>query len=123
MPTHNGSLHLTRPLTGCDLASRELCGNRTQAFGCEFIALSAVFSGVKDIRAAMEQAKFELQEIVEFLKTPAKFLRLGAQIPKGVLLIGPPGTGKTLLARAVAGEAGSKAFLYGLAVSSAGEHE
>jgi cell division protease FtsH len=52
--------------------------------------------------AAMEQAKFELQEIVEFLKTPAKFLRLGAQIPKGVLLMGPPGTGKTLLARATA---------------------
>ncbi|MEI8380551.1 MAG: ATP-dependent zinc metalloprotease FtsH [Planctomycetota bacterium] len=60
--------------------------------------------------AAMEQAKFELQEIVEFLKTPAKFLRLGAQIPKGVLLIGPPGTGKTLLARATAGEAGVPFF-------------
>jgi len=60
--------------------------------------------------AAMEQAKFELQEIVEFLKTPAKFLRLGAQIPKGVLLMGPPGTGKTLLARATAGEAGVPFF-------------
>ena len=60
--------------------------------------------------AAMEQAKRELQEVVEFLKNPAKFQRLGAQIPTGVLMMGPPGTGKTLLARATAGEAGVPFF-------------
>lgn len=58
----------------------------------------------KDV-AGIREAKEELQEVIEFLKTPSKFLALGARIPKGVLLIGPPGTGKTLLAKAVAGEA------------------
>ncbi len=60
--------------------------------------------------AGLENAKVELQEIVEFLKSPEKFQRLGGRIPKGVLLNGPPGTGKTLLARAVAGEAGVPFF-------------
>src|ERR1700730_4429269 len=63
----------------------------------------------KDV-AGVDEAAEELKEIVEFLKTPSKFRRLGGRIPKGALLVGPPGTGKTLLARAVAGEAGVPFF-------------
>ena len=63
----------------------------------------------KDVAGA-EEAKEDLKEIVEFLKEPEKFIRLGARVPKGVLMVGPPGTGKTLMARAVAGEAGVPFF-------------
>ena len=60
--------------------------------------------------AGADEAKMELHEIIEFLKEPTKFQKLGGKIPRGVLLLGPPGTGKTLLARAVAGEAGVPFF-------------
>ncbi len=60
--------------------------------------------------AGVDEAKEELREVIDFLKSPAKFSRLGAKLPKGILLVGPPGTGKTLLARAVAGEAGVPFF-------------
>ena len=63
----------------------------------------------KDV-AGQKESKYELQEVVDFLKNPERFVKIGARIPKGVLLVGPPGTGKTLLARAVAGEAGVNFF-------------
>lgn len=87
-------------------------GNRVMSFGKSKAKLhtedqkKVTFADV----AGADEVKEELQEIVEFLKSPKKFNELGARIPKGVLLFGPPGTGKTLLARAVAGEAGTPFF-------------
>ncbi len=75
--------------------------SRAKTFGRE----NKVNTTFEDV-AGHKEAKEELIEVVDFLKTPQKYLRIGAEIPKGVLLVGPPGTGKTLLARAVAGEAG-----------------
>ncbi|HOQ08333.1 MAG TPA: ATP-dependent zinc metalloprotease FtsH [Clostridiales bacterium] len=87
-------------------------GNRVMSFGKSRARINtdekrkATFDDV----AGADEEKEELKEIVEFLKSPKKFIELGARIPKGVLLVGPPGTGKTLLARAVSGEAGVPFF-------------
>jgi len=87
-------------------------GNQAMSFGRSKARLfpstnpAVTFNDV----AGVDEAKMELQEVVEFLKSPEKFSALGARIPRGVLLVGPPGTGKTLLGRAVAGEAGVPFF-------------
>lgn len=73
------------------------------------VDVSRTVTCFRDVAGA-DEAKHDLQEIVEFLKDPGKFARLGGKMPRGVLLVGPPGTGKTLLARAVAGEAGVPFF-------------
>ena len=87
-------------------------GGKAMAFGKSRAKLLTEAQGkitFEDV-AGIEEAKEELEEIIQFLKEPKKFTKLGGRIPKGVLLMGPPGTGKTLLARAIAGEAGVPFF-------------
>jgi cell division protease FtsH len=90
------------------MRNMQMGGNKALSFGKSRAKLlnestkKVTFSEV----AGMDEAKVEVQEIIEILKDPQKFQKLGGKIPKGVLLVGPPGTGKTLLARAIAGEAG-----------------
>ncbi|HVS30639.1 MAG TPA: ATP-dependent zinc metalloprotease FtsH [Thermoanaerobaculia bacterium] len=87
-------------------------GNKALSFGkskAKLLSGSAKKVTFKDV-AGVDEAKVELHEIIEFLKEPQKFTKLGGKIPKGVLLMGPPGTGKTLLARAIAGEANAPFF-------------
>jgi len=87
-------------------------GNRVMSFGKSKakMMLDEDKNVTFDKVAGLEEEKDELEEVVEFLKSPKKFVEVGARIPKGVLLVGPPGTGKTLLAKAVAGEAGVPFF-------------
>ncbi len=87
-------------------------GNKALSFGkskAKLLSGTAKKVTFKDV-AGVDEAKLELHEIIEFLKEPQKFTKLGGKIPKGVLLMGPPGTGKTLLARAIAGEANAPFF-------------
>ena len=91
----------------------QIGGNRALSFGkakAKLVSEKSVKVTFADV-AGIEEAKGEVQEIIDFLKDPPKFQKLGGKIPKGVLLVGAPGTGKTLLARAIAGEAGVSFFL------------
>ena len=95
--------------------SKQTGGNGPSGiFGMGESKARMVFGKKQDVNfdsvAGIEESKEELKEIVDFLKTPQKYTKMGARIPKGVLLVGPPGTGKTLLARAVSGEAGVPFF-------------
>ncbi len=90
----------------------QMGGNKAMSFGkakAKMVSDKAVKVTFADV-AGVEEAKAEVEEIIEFLKDPQKFSKLGGKIPKGVLLVGPPGTGKTLLAKAIAGEAGVPFF-------------
>lgn len=87
-------------------------GNKMMNFGKSRAKMQD--PGTQNIRfdqvAGLQEEKEELKEIVDFLKSPQKYIEVGARIPKGVILVGPPGTGKTLLAKAVSGEAGVPFF-------------
>lgn len=90
----------------------QMGGNKAMSFGkakAKLVSDKAVKITFADV-AGIEEAKAEVEEIIEFLKDPQKFSKLGGKIPKGVLLVGSPGTGKTLLAKAIAGEAGVPFF-------------
>lgn len=90
----------------------QMGGNKAMSFGkarAKLVSQKSVKVTFADV-AGIEEAKYEVEEIVEFLKDPQKFSKLGGKIPKGVLLVGSPGTGKTLLAKAIAGEAGVPFF-------------
>jgi cell division protease FtsH len=111
----NGIAAMSPLFRGRDSRSGSSCsqlqagGSRTFAFGKSKRNARGDTQIVRRRRGA-DEAKVELQEIIEFLKDPQKFTRLGGRLPKGALLVGPPGTGKTLLAKAVAGEAGRPFF-------------
>jgi cell division protease FtsH len=90
------------------MRNMQMGGNKAMSFGkskAKLLSESSKKVTFNEV-AGMDEAKVEVQEIIEILKDPQKFQKLGGKIPKGVLLVGPPGTGKTLLARAIAGEAG-----------------
>jgi len=90
----------------------QMGGNKAMSFGkakAKLVSHKSIKITFADV-AGIEEAKEEVEEIIEFLKDPQKFSKLGGKIPKGVLLVGPPGTGKTLLAKAIAGEAGVPFF-------------
>ena len=94
-----------RGMLGAGGPMADLMKNRSRQFD-KASSVNVTFADIEGLKAA----KSDLQEIVQFLKEPARFRRLGGKVPRGVLLIGPPGTGKTLLARAVAGESGVPFF-------------